>query len=262
MSAGHGRLAAARTGHPLHRPGRSCVHRLPAQVKILSLLGYVLAVVATPREAIWPYAAQMVLLLGVITAARVPFAAVAPRLAIGTPLVFFALTTPFIATGPRVDILGLTVSQPGLWAAWALLAKGTLGVLAALTLAATTGEHEMLDGLRRLHAPRQLVEIMGFMIRYSVVIAEQWHRMRIARDSRGFSATSPASWPALSSALGTLFIRSYERGERVHLAMLSRGYQGTPPSFDSTKATRAHWLAAAALPAGAVLVAAAAWSLG
>jgi cobalt/nickel transport system permease protein len=47
--------------------------------------------------------------------------------------------------------------------------------------------------------------------------------------SRGCEPRSPRHWPALARGLGALFIRSYERGERVHLAMLSRGHESRPP---------------------------------
>jgi cobalt/nickel transport system permease protein len=54
-------------------------------------------------------------------------------------------------------------------------------------------------------------------------------RMKVARESRGFTARNPRHWPVLARSAGALFIRSYERGERVHLAMLSRGYTGRMP---------------------------------
>jgi cobalt/nickel transport system permease protein len=53
--------------------------------------------------------------------------------------------------------------------------------------------------------------------------------MLVAMRSRGYEPRSPRHWPALARSMGALFIRSYERGERVHLAMLSRGYQGKLP---------------------------------
>jgi cobalt/nickel transport system permease protein len=110
-----------------------------------------------------------------------------------------------------------------------LLAKGTIGVLASLTLAATTEPRDILSGLDRLHFPHQLVEIMGFMVRYVDVVTDEMRRMRIARESRGFTARDVRHWPVLARSAGALFIRSYERGERVHLAMLSRGYTGRMP---------------------------------
>jgi cobalt/nickel transport system permease protein len=68
---------------------------------------------------------------------------------------------------------------------------------------------------------------MGFMIRYLDVVTDEMWRMHIARQSRGFRSRDPRQWPVLAKSIGVLFIRSYERGERVHLAMLSRGYDGT-----------------------------------
>ena len=145
------------------------------------------------------------------------------------PFVVFALLMPFIAVGPRVDVLGLSLSQAGLLSAWGLLVKGSLGVIASLTLAATTEPQELLAGLERLRLPSQMVQIMGFMIRYLDVVTDEFSRMMTALRSRGCDPRSPRHWPVLARSLGALFIRSYERGERVHLAMLSRGYDGRLP---------------------------------
>ena len=137
-------------------------------------------------------------------------------------------------------MLGLSVSEPGLWAAGALLVKGSLGVLAALTLAATTEPQDVLAGLRRLRMPDLIVQIMGFMLRYLDVVTAEMGRMTTAMRSRGCDPRSPRHWPVLARSLGALFIRSYERGERVHLAMLARGYDGTMPSVLATRATDVH----------------------
>ena len=133
---------------------------------------------------------------------------------------------------PQVEVLGLSLSEQGLLGAWGLLVKGTLGVLASLLLAATTEPRALLAGLERLRMPPLLVQIMGFMIRYLDVVTDELRRMHVARESRGFSARDPRQWPVIAKSAGVLFIRSYERGERVHLAMLSRGYDGRMPEID------------------------------
>ena len=214
----------------LHWPGSSLVHRAAPHAKLLALLGFVLVVVATPRDWFAAYALFLVLLGVVITVSRVPVAFLARRLVVEVPFVVFAVLLPFLALGPRVEVLGVRVSEAGLLAAWGLLAKGTLGVLASLTLAATTPADDLLRGLQRLRLPELLVQIMGFMVRYLDVVTDELGRMLVAMRSRGADLRSPRSWPALARALGALFLRSYERGERVHHAMLSRGYTGRLPS--------------------------------
>ena len=221
MGAGH--------GHKLHFHGHSPIHRAPAHLKVLALLAFVITVVATPKDWFAAYAVYLLVILGVIVVSTVPPTYILKRMVVEVPFVVFAVLMPFIATGPRTEFLGLTVSAAGLMSAWALLAKGTLGVLASLTLAATTEPHHLLAGLERLRLPHQLVQIMGFMVRYLDVVSDEMRRMRIARESRGFAARNPRHWPVLARSAGALFIRSYERGERVHLAMVARGYTGRMP---------------------------------
>jgi cobalt/nickel transport system permease protein len=214
-------------GHRLHYHGHSVVHRAPAHLKILALVGFMLVVVATPREWYAVFGGYLLLLLGVIALSRVPFGYLAKRMVIEVPFLVFAALVPFVATGPQVEVLGISVSEPGLVAAWGLAVKGTLGVLASLTLAATTEPSDVLAGLQRLRMPALIVQIMGFMVRYLDVVTADLGRMLVAMRSRGVDPRSPRHWPALARTLGALFVRSYERGERVHLAMLSRGYDGT-----------------------------------
>ena len=253
MGAGH--------GHHLHFHGHSRLHRMPAHLKLVSMLSFVVLVVATPREQYWAFGVYAVLLLGVIAVSGVPFGYLARRMVVEVPFVVFAALMPFVATGPRVEVGPLTLSEQGLLAAWGLLAKGTLGVLASLTLGATTEPRDLLAGLERLRLPHQLVQIMGFMMRYLEVVTSELKRMRIARESRGFAATSVRAWPALASTAGALFIRSYERGERIHLAMLSRGYTGRLPVTHHATATPAQWAQAGILPGLALATAAVAVAL-
>lgn len=232
MGAGH--------GHRLHYHGHSLVHRAPAHVKLATLVVFMLVVVATPRGWYAAFAAYAVLLLGVVALSRVPPVYLLKRMVIEVPFLIFAVLIPFVAEGSRVEVLGLSVSEPGLWAAATLVVKGSIGVLAALTLAATTEPQEVLAGLRRLRMPDLIVQIMGFMLRYLDVVTAEMARMTTAMRSRGCDPRSPRHWPVLARSLGALFIRSYERGERVHLAMLARGYDGTMPPIDTPTVSTGH----------------------
>ncbi|MGY0388850.1 cobalt ECF transporter T component CbiQ [Nocardioides sp. WG-D5] len=202
---------------------------MPAHLKVLALVGFMLVVVATPREWFAAYGIFLAVLVTVGAVGRVRSGWVLKRMVVETPFVVFAVLMPFISHGPRIDVLGLSLSESGLLSAWGLLAKGTLGVIAGLLLAATTTPQELVHGLERLRLPQQLVQIMAFMVRYLEVVTDEMRRMAVARASRGFVARNPLHWPVLARSVGALFIRSFERGERVHLAMVSRGYTGRMP---------------------------------
>jgi cobalt/nickel transport system permease protein len=247
-------------GHRLHYHGHSVVHRMPAQCKIIALVLFVLAVVSTPRSAYWAYGVDGLALLIVVVASRVPVTYIARRMVVEIPFVVFALLLPLIAVGPKTQFLGLTVSESGLEAGLALLCKATLGVVAGLILAATTEPRDIIAGLEG-KLPTQLVQIMAMMVRYLDVTSDQLRRMRIARESRGFIASNPRHWPVLAQGAGAFFIRSYERGERVHLAMLSRGYDGSLPGLRREQATLPDWMTSLALPALAAAAAITGWVL-
>ncbi len=254
MSAGH--------AHQLYLDRPTPVHRLPAQCKILAVLAFVIAVVATPRGVYWPYAIYALALVGVAVVARVPAPTVLRRMVVEIPFVLFAVLLPFIARGPRIDVLGVSVSAAGLESAFILLAKATIGVVASILLAASTRPRDLLLGLQELRLPQELVQIMTFMFRYVDVVLAEMHRMRIARESRGFRARHAGHLKVLGHSAGALFIRSYERGERVHLAMLSRGYTGRMPVLNDIPATARHWALAASLPALAIATTSSAWVTG
>ncbi|MFE2526711.1 cobalt ECF transporter T component CbiQ [Streptomyces sp. NPDC059382] len=253
MGAGH--------THKLYRHGHSPIHALPPHCKLAATFAFVLVVVSTPREAMWAFGLYALLLATVTAVARIPAAFVLRRLLIEVPFVAFAVLMPFVAEGERVEVLGMSLSVSGLWGAWNVLAKGTLGVAASVLLASTTELRSLLLGLQRLKLPPLLVQIASFMIRYGDVIGGELRRMSIARRSRGFEARGIRHWGVLAKTAGALFIRSYERGERVYLAMVSRGYSGSMPVIDDVAATRAQWAYAAVLPMAALAVCLMGWTL-
>ncbi|MFF5211593.1 cobalt ECF transporter T component CbiQ [Streptosporangium sp. NPDC000396] len=253
MGAGH--------HHQLYRPGDTPVHRLPPQCKLVAVACFALVVVATPREWFAAFALYALILVAVALAARLPLAFVLRRMVIELPFVLFALVIPFIGFGERVSFMGVSLSVAGLWAGWNILAKATLGVVASILLAATTEPRLMLLGAQRLRLPPLLVQIATFMLRYMDVILDEMRRMRVARESRGFVAKDVRHIPVIARSAGALFIRSYERGERVHLAMLSRGYTGSMPIIQDLSASSRQWLVASVLPGAALVALLGTWGL-
>ena len=244
--------------HALHYHGHSPIHLAAPQVKLLALLGYVTAVVATPPLAFWAFSLHTLILLTVLALSGVPARFFLSRLAIDIPFVLFALLLPFVGVAPRADFGPFSVSIAGLIGAWNLLAKATLGAGASVLLAATTEVPDLLGGLERLRVPRVLVAIAAFMVRYLEVIAGELRRTRTAMTARGLDLSWLAQARPLAASAGALFVRSYERGERVHQAMLARGYQGEMPAVSRRPVSGGRWIIglAPALAAAVVMVSA------
>ncbi|MDJ0394706.1 cobalt ECF transporter T component CbiQ [Rhodococcus sp. G-MC3] len=223
MGAGH--------YHPLYREGSSAVHCTPVEVKIVCAIVTVLAIVATPREMFWPFALYAAALMCLWRYANVPLRWILPRMVIELPFVLLAVLLPFAEGGARVSVLGASLSEPGLYAAWGIVAKGTLGVATSLTFAATTHSRDLPLGLTRLRVPALITTILVLMLRYIDLLAGEATRMRNARLSRGDSPRVIHQVGATARGVGGLFLRSYERGERVHLSMASRGFTGSIPDM-------------------------------
>jgi cobalt/nickel transport system permease protein len=245
--------------HPLYLERASPVHRLPPQVKIVAAALGVSCVVATPRTAFPVFGGYLAVLLAVWVAAGIPPRWLASRALIEAPFVVLAVLLPFAGEGQRIAVLGLSLSEPGLLGAWNILVKGTLGVLTSLTLAATTPLRDLLLGLQRLRAPSLVVTICTLMLRYLDVLAGEARRMHLARLSRGHDPRFLWQAGAMARGIGALFIRGYERGERVHLAMLSRGWTGIMPAMHDRAASARQWAVGLAPAALALALAVTGW---
>jgi len=177
-----------------------------------------------------------------------PIVIVAKRSLIEIPFVFFAFLMPFFGSGEKIEFGPVSLYKEGLLSGASIVVKGTLGVLVAINLSATTTAREILRGLEILKLPAAMVQIFAFMLRYVNVVNDEMQRMTIARAARGFEATGIKQWPVLATAAGALFVRSYERGERVHLAMIARGYQGDLPKEARVSNDRKYWVIALSVP--------------
>jgi len=227
---------------------------LPAHLKIVAGLLFIIVAVATSISN-WQAFIGYFLLIGLALAiAQLPVRKILSRATVEIPFVLFAFLMPFFGAGEKFELFGLSLYREGLLAGAAIIAKGTLGLLVAITLSGSTKAREIIGGLEILRLPALMVQIATFMLRYVNVVSDEMERMKVVRQSRGFEARGIADWKILTQAAGALFIRSYERGERVHLAMLSRGYLGTMPVMEKPMITTLQKSTAFALPAAALLV--------
>jgi cobalt/nickel transport system permease protein len=214
---------AGRAGSP--------VHRLDPRAKLLGLAAVTVVAVTTPLSA-WPvYVACAAVLAAVLGVARIRprdvLRRVRPVLLLVVPVV---AVVPFVRTGGATFAVGpLTAHEAGLAVLAGVTAKTTLGACSAALLTLTTSYADVLRGLEALRAPRTLVLIATLMYRYLFLIVAEVQRMRAALAARAYRPRSVARAGTMGRVATALFLRSYERGERVHLAMLARGFDGRMP---------------------------------
>jgi cobalt/nickel transport system permease protein len=236
MSGSHGRSIAGVTGDPA-----SPVHRLDPRTKLLGLLGVTVVAVSAPLRA-WPvWIACAVVLALVAVVARVPAIEVWRRARVVLPLVVFVgAFVPFVRSGGTTYELGpFDVSEAGLGVLAAASAKATIGTVSAVLLNATTPFPAVLRALEALRVPRLLVLIAAFTYRYLFVVVAEVGRLRAGLASRGYAPRHALQAAAVGRAASVLFLRTHARAERVHMAMLARGFDGSMPRAESLRLRRA-----------------------
>jgi cobalt/nickel transport system permease protein len=241
--------------HALYVHEHSVTHRLPAHVKIVAAFLVAVVIATTPNQLPLAYAGIAVLLAVVARLSRVPGRFLLVRLVVVVPFLLAAFLLPLVASGPRIEVLGLSVSQAGLWGGFGVAARALLGATTSLLLVATTEVPDLLRGLERLRVPPLLTQIAALMVRYLEVIVAEVSRQRRAMTARGYDPRWLWQLRPLTAGLGVLFVRSYERGERVHSAMLARGFTGRLPALvEEPPVSLSAWLGALAVPAVAAVI--------
>jgi len=219
-----------------YQAGSSLIHNMDARLKLLLTLAYVFAATLTPVGHWLAFGLLAAPLAVAVAASRLPVLLILRRSALALPFIVVAVPLLFTKDGDTLFTLqpfGWTASEQGLTAVLTILTKSWLSVVAAIILTATTPALELLRAMRALAVPRILVATVSFMYRYLFVIAEEAQRLLRARDSRsarleGRTCGGSVWWRAgvLGHMVGSLFLRSYERSERVYAAMQARGYDG------------------------------------
>jgi cobalt/nickel transport system permease protein len=219
-------------------PAGSPIHALDPRIKLALASVFLICVALTPPGA-W---AALILFFASIMAAVV-LSNVSPlrilrRSAIALPFVLAAMPLIFATEGAarlsfRVGPWLLTVTAEGFLRFLSIAVKSWISVQAALLLSATTPFPDLLLALRSFRVPQLLVSVIGLMWRYLFVLADEAIRLMRARDAR--SGIAPGRRPGggvvwrarvTGGMAGSLFMRGFDRADRVYAAMLARGYDG------------------------------------
>ncbi len=208
----------------------SFIHRLDPRTKFIVTLVFILAVILTPPIRWEAFVFYLIIISVLIGLSRVPVWYVLKRSLLILPFAaVVAISLPFFkedVTSGSYNLGLLRVSVAGLQVFYSILAKAWLSALGLILLTATTRVTELLKGLQQMRFPRVMLMILSFMYRYIFVITDEVMRMKQARDSRNYGGRHLWQLKTLGNMIGTLFIRSYEHGERVYTAMVARGYDG------------------------------------
>lgn len=203
----------------------SPIHRLDPRAKVLSVLAFTVALISQPRYAIpspWFLVFPAVLLM----VGRVPLRFVVKHTLLVSPFIVFAAgLSPVFDRAPMA--IGSVTVRAGWIAALVLVLRFVLGMAALIALASTTRFPELLKGMEQMGVPRLLTTQLRFLYRYLFVLIDQAMHMRQARQVRD-AGRGPLSarWRASGGQIGVLFLRTLESAERIHLAMVARGFEG------------------------------------
>lgn len=237
--------------------GASLIHHLDARVKVVVTVLFILSNVLLPDGAWLAFLLAWALVLAVNLLARLKWTYALKRSLIALPFALAAVTVIFTLPGQPVFRLNVgpwqwLATDAGLIRFTSIVMRSWLSVQMAILLTATTQFSDLMHALRHLRVPQLLVAVISFTYRYLFVLADEAMRLLRARQARsarpaGGGGGGTLLWRARVAGhmVGQLFLRSYERSDRVYNAMLARGYQGHFFTLNPHVMRRRDWLIAA-----------------
>ncbi len=231
----------------------SPIHKLDPRVKLLFTLAIIIYVVSLPRihekNMIRLLAIEMYLLLIVLVAGLDLRYFILRILAILPFGLGIALIQPFLRpvfienyTPYPLDLpFGLSITYEGLAFGGSLLAKFLVCITAVILLSSTTRMRDMVSAADRLGIPREFTLLLSMMVRYLFLFWSVLKRIRIAQQTRLFNIWNrrvSRKWvlKQIGNSISSIFVRSYEQGEKTYISMLCRGYgSGHEKAYYRTK---------------------------
>lgn len=235
----------------------SFLHRLDPRVKVVVAVAFILSNALLPDGAWIAFGLSWLFLLAANYLSNLGIGFTFRRSLVALPFALIAVTVLFSLPGKPITSFhflfwDLTISDVGLLRFVSILIRSWLSVQMAILLVAVARFPDLIHALEHLRVPVILTTIIAFLYRYLFVLADEVFRLMRARESR--SAASPGqrsggsvAWRArvAGNMAGQLFLRSYERSDRVYNAMLARGYAGRMQTINPHELRRRDYLTAA-----------------
>ena len=216
----------------------SFIHRLDPRVKVVVTIVFILSNALLPDGAWMAFAFSWMFLLFVNAFSNLGITFTLKRSFVALPFALVAITVLFSIPGQPVTsfhflMWNLTITDMGLLRFMSILVRSWLSVQMAILLVGTTRFPDIIHALEHLRVPSILTTIISFLYRYLFVLVDEVFRLLRAREARSAAVAGSRSggsvpWRAgvAGNMAGQLFLRSYERSDRVYNAMLARGYTG------------------------------------
>ena len=218
--------------------GHSLLHRLDARIKVVITVAFILSNVLLPDGAWLAFGLAWLFLLAANLLSQLGLGFTFKRSFVALPFALVAVTAIFSIPGRplaewHLGMLTLIPTDAGLLRFLSILVRSWLSVQIAILLVYVTEFPDVIHALSHLYVPNIIITIIAFLYRYLFVLTDEVMRLLRARQAR--SAAAPGSrsggdvwWQAqvAGNMAGQLFLRSYERSDRIYNAMLSRGYTG------------------------------------
>jgi cobalt/nickel transport system permease protein len=216
----------------------SFIHRLDPRVKVVVTVAFILSNALLPDGAWLAFGFAWLLLLVVNALSNLGLLFTFKRSFVALPFALVAVTVLFSIPGKPLSMFhflmwDLTITDMGLLRFMSILVRSWLSVQMALMLVAVARFPDIVHALEHLRVPAILTTIIAFLYRYLFVLVDEVFRLLRAREARSAAAAGSRSggsvmWRAHTAGnmAGQLFLRSYERSDRVYNAMLARGYAG------------------------------------
>lgn len=237
-----------------YHSAESLLHRLDPRVKVIVAVLFILSNGLLPDGAWAAFGLSWIFLLATNAASRLGIDFTFRRSFIALPFALVAVSAIFAPSGQplaewTVGSLRVVPTDVGLIRFGSILLRTWLSVQAGILLVAVTQFPDLLHALEHLRVPTVLTTIIAFLYRYLFVLTDEVQRLLRARASRSAALPGQKSgrnvfWRAqiAGNMAGQLFLRSYERSDRIYNAMLSRGYTGQMRTLRAHAMLRRDWL--------------------